>query len=417
MTKTITLLFIITLLFCSKSIAQPVHTQDFKGLWVTGFKANVLGNTQAEDSLLSYAQTHDFNYLICTNMFQILTSSCSPFTADMIALQSFINKAHTTYGIQYISGNVGSSATAQKIKDYNECVGVLASEKFDMITYECEFYNAGTNGSCLDFASYISQLSTIKNICETTTASNGIDSLVCEAYIGGSGSTGAIITNSSQAEMIQVRNNCDHVLLTYYRTTPSSSNGNFFNWTIQRLQWLAYVEGGPTEIVLLLKSRNTDGNNMHDYLQNYAGTHTAALKDPYFSWIEGIAYNPSLTPGYIERFTDGTYPWLNGIKVVGYTWFEHLANIEINDSVTLGGIELDNDFINIYPNPSSGEVNIKLNTLQEKLNVRLIDVTGRTVRERKIKLVQKFYLEKGVYFIQILNEKNEILSNDKFIIN
>ena len=236
----------------------PPHTMDFRGLWVTDFKNAVLGDTIAENELLEYAQTNDFNYLICTNMFQILTDNCSPFTPEMDDLRDFIEKAHTDYNIQYISGNVGSDATAAKVQDYNNCSMVIDAQKFDMITYECEFYNPGTNTSCPSFTSYITQLQNIKNICNSTFGSDPTKHLVCEVYIGGAGSTGHVLTNSSPSEMQQIANLSDHILITYYRSDPFQSSGNFFNWTITRLEWLAALEGDPTQIVLLLKSRNTD---------------------------------------------------------------------------------------------------------------------------------------------------------------
>lgn len=399
------------------SFSQPTHTQDFKGLWITGFKANVLGNISAEDSVLTYASNHDFNYLICTNIFQILTTGCSPFTSDMVALKDFIQKAHNIYGIEYISGNVGSDGTAQKIKDYNECTGVSSAEKFDMITYECEFYNSGTNASCPDFASYMGQLANIKNICETTTASNDLDSLVCEVYIGGSGSTGAVLTNSSQSEMQQIANMSDHVLLTYYRTLPSSSSGNFFNWTINRLQWLAGPDV-PTDIVILLKSRDTDGNNMHDYLVNYGGSHTDALKDPYFSWVEGTAYNPTLTNGYVEQFNSGALPWLSGIKVVGYAWFEHLANMQIRDTVTLEVDEHDvNNNISVYPNPSNGIITIKHTNSENNVTFRIVNSVGQLVMDENQLYGQKnVQLGKGIYFLITDQEGIQVKGFKKIVI-
>ncbi len=309
------------------SAQLPEPTQEFRGLWITQFKTTVLGNTAAEDALIAYAVANDFNYLICTNMFQILTAPCGSFTPDMVALQAFIAKAHAE-GIEYVSGNVGALATAEKIQDYNNCGSVTSAQKLDMITYECEFYNAATNGSCPSYASYISQLSSIKSICSCTTSSVIGRPLVCEAYIGGEGSTGLVLTYSSEAEMEEIATVADHILITYYRPMPSSSGGNFFNWTIDRLDWIAKT-GAASNIVLLLKSRNTDGNNMNAYLASYPGSHYDALRDPFLSWVDGMAYNPTLTKGYREQYDDGTYPWLDGIQVKGFTWFEHAANMAL----------------------------------------------------------------------------------------
>lgn len=321
----IILVFITNYSILSAQLPEP--TQEFRGLWVTQFKTTVLGNTAAEDALIAYAVANDFNYLICTNMFQILTASCGSFTPDMMALQTFIAKAHAE-GIEYVSGNVSAFATAEKIQDYNNCGSVTSVQKLDMITYECEFYNAATNGSCPSYTSYISQLSSIKSICSATTSSVPGRPLVCEAYIGGEGSTGLVLTYSSESEMEEIATVADHILITYYRPMPSSSGGNFFNWTIDRLDRIAKT-GAPSNIVLLLKSRNTDGNNMNAYLASYPGSHYDAVRDPFLSWVEGMAYNPSLTKGYREKYDDDTYPWLDGIQIKGFTWFEHEANLEL----------------------------------------------------------------------------------------
>ena len=322
---TIILAFLMPLTTISAQLPEP--TQEFRGLWVTQFKTTILGNTAAEDALIAYAIANDFNYLICTNMFQILTASCGAFTSDMIALQTFIAKAHAE-GIEYVSGNVGTLATAEKIQQYNNCGSVTIAQKLDMITYECEFYNAATNGSCPNYASYISQLNAIKTICLATNSSVMGRPLVCEAYIGGEGATGLVLTHSSEAQMEEIATVADQILITYYRPMPSSSGGNFFNWTIGRLDWIAKT-GTPSKIVLLLKSRNTDGNNMNVYLASYPGSHYDAVRDPFLSWVEGMAYNPSLTKGYREKYDDGTYPWLDGIQVKGFTWFEHAANMAL----------------------------------------------------------------------------------------
>jgi hypothetical protein len=319
------------LFFLQKLTAQlPEPTQEFRGLWVTQFKANILGNIPAEDALIEYAIANDFNYLICTNMFQILTGACGSFTADMAKLQAFVEKAHEE-GIEYISGNVGTLATAEKIQAYNNCVSVTNLQKLDMITYECEFYNAATNGSCPSYASFISQLTSIKSICTSTPSSVPGRPLVCEAYIGGEGSTGLVLTYSTEIQMEAIASVADHILITYYRPTPFSSSGNFFNWTIGRLKWIAKV-GTPSNIVLLLKSRNTDDNNMNAYLSSFSGTHYNAVRDPYLSWVDGTAHNPSLTKGYREKYPDSL--WLSGIQVKGFTWFEHDANMALG-AITL----------------------------------------------------------------------------------
>lgn len=399
--KKLMFLMMLTLLFTNSLSSQtlPPHTMDFRGLWVTDFRTQVLGNLSAENELLEYAVANDFNYLICTNIFQILTANCTSFTSEMMDLQAFIEKAHTVYNIQYISGNVGTDATASKIQDYNNCSMVTDAQKFDMITYECEFYNSSSNASCPNFTSYFSQLQNIRTICDSTTGSDPSQHLVCEVYIGGAGSTGNVLTNSSQPEMQQIADLSDHILITYYRSDPFQSGGNFFNWTISRLEWLASPGDLPNKIVLLLKSRETDTNNMYNYLLTYGGTHFDALRDPYHAWVEGTAYNSSLTKGYIASYMDGTYPWLSGIQVVGFTWFEHLANLEISDTLTssISVLPTDGRFTT-YPNPA--QLTITVNEIPVN-HLELWNMSGNLLRKENNKSISVVDLPNGLYLLKI----------------
>jgi hypothetical protein len=388
----------------------PPHTTEFRGLWVTSFKDTVLGNTTAEDELLQYAVDNDLNYLICTNIFQILTASCGSFTADMVALQAFIEKAHVIYGIEYISGNVGSSATGLEIQAYNNCSFVTDPQKFDMITYECEFYNPATNSSCPDFTSYITQLQTIRNACDTTFSSDPTEHLVCEVYIGGSGSTGLVVTNSSQSEILEISDLSDHMLVTYYRSTPYQSSGNFFNWTIQRLEWIHNLDL-PNKVVLLLKSRDTDGNNMYDYLLTYPGTHFDALRAPYFSWVEGTVFDPLLTDGYIESYNSGTYPWLEGIQVGGFTWFEHDANLEISNLLSTSDYD-SNWNVQMSPNPANGYFEVI--GVPAGGSFQLFTVSGRLIETNGTGEFDVADLSNGLYLVLIT--RNEQRQTEKLIV-
>ncbi len=381
----------------------PTPSMEMRGLWVTGFRTTVLGDTVAENRLLAYALENDLNTLVCTNIFQILTGDCSSFTPEMDDLRSFIQKAHLTYGISIISGNVGSAETAEKIALYNGCPEVEEAERFDMITYECEFYNSGTNGSCPDFDSYLTSLQTIRTLCDATFGSDPTTPLLCEVYIGGSGSTGGVLTLSSASEMGSIASLADHILLTYYRTDPSSSSGNFFNWTIGRLEWLAGSSADPTRILLLLKSRPTDGNNMYDYLLDYPGSHFEALRGPWHAWVEGRAFDPGLTPGYLERYADNTYPWLEGIEVAGFTWFEHLTNLSIVDSLDSGvKSEEPVNESKYYGGRVGGDIVVRSReSLEKPTALAFIDLLGREIARVEGDRIEASSLPAGLYFVVV----------------
>ena len=87
---------------------------------------------------------------------------------------------------------------------------------------------------------------------------------------------------------------------------------------------------------------------MYEYLLAWPGSHFDAVRDPWHSWVEGSAYDASLSPGYIEQFDDGTYPWLTGTQVIGFTWFEHAANLAITDSLALSTPEIGRHFKRLW---------------------------------------------------------------------
>lgn len=405
--KTIFGVFLINmaLLLCVNPVFSaenlPKATTDYKGLWISKFGSTVLGDENAENELINYASEYGYNLLVCTNMYTIIPDDISTTTEQVMQLRNFISKAHNA-GIQYISGNVGSSNTAGKVQIYNDNGTLQSNQKFDMISYECEFYNDNTNGSCSSFESYISQVAAIRSICDSTKGSVPENSLLFDVYIGGQGDTGAIITNSSQSEMHQIAVLADHISLTYYRSHPFSSGGNFFNNSLERLQWLSNTED-PTRIILLLKSRNTDSNNMYYYLANFEGTHSQAIIDPYKAWVEGSAYNTNLTPGYIESFESGNMDWLAGIQVVGFNYFDCAANIEIEKLVT-NTTESISEKLALFPNPSTGIYEIKGTGPESIDHIEVYNSIGVMISNFKSAKINLSEYPSGLFIVRIYVE-------------
>jgi len=139
------LLTLFTVQFSEAQSDPLTPNMDFKGLWVSKFQDSVLGNTVEEDRLLAYASGADFNYLILTNTYFMLDDDSTSLNSTEMLLAGFIEKAHDVYQLS-IHGNVGSDATALKLKQYNESADVDPIQRYDGITYECEFYNSNTNG-------------------------------------------------------------------------------------------------------------------------------------------------------------------------------------------------------------------------------------------------------------------------------
>ncbi len=398
-------LFLSTAQFSEAQTGTPTPSLDFKGLWVSKFQDSILGNTVKEDRLLTYASGADFNYLILTNTYFMLDDDPTSLNTTEMLLAGFIQKAHESYNLK-VHGNVGSDATALKLKQYNESTDVNSIERYDGITYECEFYNSNTNGPCNTVTSYLDQLINIKTYCDGTLASDNSSDLVCEVYIGGGGNPGAFVnSNPTTSEVTTLLENSDHLLLTYYKSSPSTNSGNFFNYSAARLEMLT-SPGLETKIVLLLKSRDTDGNNMYDYIANYNGTHVEALKDPYYSWLDGTTFNSSLADGYLGNYDNYLvdpvmYPFehLEEIKLIGYTWFEQFALIEISDSLTLqlSDHPHENTLI-VYPNPANDLIRFSNNNWT---TLSVFGLDGKFIREESHKdLVNITDLPKGQYILE-----------------
>jgi len=379
----------------------PPANADYRGLWVGSFESTILGNEAAENELIAYAVNYDFNLLTCTNMYTILPDNYNTPTDKVLKLRSFIAKAHNA-GIQYIGGNVGSSNTAVKVQNYNITGTLENNQKIDIISYECEFYNDNTNSSCPSFESFLSQSNAIRSICDNTRGSVSGNNLLFDIYIGGQGDTGAIVRNSSQAEMQQIAAVADHISLTYYRSDPFTSGGNYFNNSLERLQWLSNVED-PTKIILLLKSRDTDSNNMFDYLVNYDGSHGEAVIDPYKSWVEGSAYNPTLTAGYIESFDSGTMNWLAGIQIVGFTYFTYDANLEIEKIITKT-TDILKDKSGFYPNPSSGIYELKGINPDRIHHIEVFNSQGAKISDFKSTNINLSEYPSGIFIVRVCSD-------------
>src|SRR5689334_20322775 len=126
-----TILFL--LIFTSASMAQNV-----RGFYVNGFNT-ILGNTASETTLLEYTQANGYNYLCLYSLSSLdLTSS-----STKSKLASFISRAKTQYGVTQV-GAAGEiySFFSNYIIPYN--VGRPATEKFDVLNFEFEFWIAST---------------------------------------------------------------------------------------------------------------------------------------------------------------------------------------------------------------------------------------------------------------------------------
>lgn len=81
---------------------------------------------------------------------------------------------------------------------------------------------------------------------------------------------------------------------------------------------------------------------------------------------------------------------------------------------TVGVNELSNNHsLQLYPNPSTGLVNIKFDNIESVKSVEVLDVMGRvlvSIKESDVQQIDLSALSKGLYFMQILTDKGNYSS-------
>ena len=143
-------------------------------------------------------------------------------------------------------------------------------------------------------------------------------------------------------------------------------------------------------------------------------------------------YTDTFMAAPIMSYNDVHYFWFNANTknpILAYDEFTSIAGtiflaqyIDVSDVVSgLGDDFTQKSPILIYPNPATSFVNISLDKTYSNATLKIVDVTGKMVKMRAIEnSVNKISfqlddLEKGIYFIQIL-EKDNVISTEKLIV-
>ncbi|MCD4793588.1 MAG: choice-of-anchor J domain-containing protein [Bacteroidales bacterium] len=117
-------------------------------------------------------------------------------------------------------------------------------------------------------------------------------------------------------------------------------------------------------------------------------------------WLDNLIYKSFFTSFDISQFTDAD---INTMIQEALDWFGHVpTGIEPNQI-------LDEEFVTVYPNPSSGIFNFSLNNKNVNIiNVELINSRGQTIYKNKSVLNNEINVQginAGVYFLRITTDK------------
>lgn len=92
--------------------------------------------------------------------------------------------------------------------------------------------------------------------------------------------------------------------------------------------------------------------------------------------------------------------------------------VRINHDETTGIMNLDNDIVSVYPNPSQGKFTLKGTTQSDNLSLQVTDITGRIILVRSVSNSEMAIgielnltnTNKGVYFLSILSDNKRIVT-------
>lgn len=135
---------------------------------------------------------------------------------------------------------------------------------------------------------------------------------------------------------------------------------------------------------------------------------TAYTAPTRFNWYGGeVVGNYAKLVDPSNAFGAGATNWTDIYELVGTSDLDGLAfSIEGESSLGIGEIYSNTKKINVYPNPATTEVNIKLDGTKVA-DVTVADVTGRVipVKFSKDGKVDTSKLSSGVYFLRVKDDK------------
>ncbi len=344
---------VLTILFTCLTVFTMM-AQGTKGMYVNDFK-NIIGNTDKENELLEYAQQGGFNYLLLYNLHAIQQNQfdiSDPVAAQPLA--DFIEKAKTEYGILEV-GAVGEKRSSfDKIIAYNNNFSTNPNQQFDVLNIEFEFWNnklvtnyycgsylEGAGYSCDNngaFQFYIEQIKQAHELC----AALGLKS---ETYIGK-------ITDSQGKELGQ---NCDRILVHYYRKSDQYNNGNsIYNYKSDRLSQLAPDEG-ILEVMPIFAATA-------EFMGLWLAEHS--IDEAFDTYMNGQ-----------KGYNESTGSWKSRIRIDGFQWYAYTHLLQFSAVNNTGTEDEQNKRIiieeRILPNQadhglSLQESNVKFFPNQEK---------------------------------------------------
>ncbi len=339
-------------------------------LYVNKFKS-ILGNVVAENTLLNYAKTNNFNTLLLYDLHFIDKDYPLSSTATNGILADFILKAKKKYNIKYVG------AVAENITFFTNVIDAYNNsrknplEKFDIYNVEFEYWNkqlvkpeayycttylAPNNCDCnVDgaFKFYTSILDGVRSL-----ATNNSHPITTETYIAWA--------TRPQAKIIGEKT--DNIRVYSYVNHPDTA----FKYSRSILKNFGQ-ENVNIDISIIFSSEP-------DFMGNWLSKHTMKQAEDMF----------------LEDWNNEIAPWKRNINLTGFDYFDYTHNLATSVVKTK---ESKKNII-AFPNPVKNQLYIH-NTEGKIKEIELYNITNQLVIKSQKENIDCSHLTKGIYFLRV----------------
>ncbi len=366
------LVFLISIIML---MVSSLHSQTVKGLYVDGF-STILGNTNAEDSLLNYAQYNNFNYLALYDLWTVHTIYNLTNSATCTVLANFIQRAKQNFGVLQVG------AIGENFFFFNNVINIYNQQhanplqKFDVYNVEFEFWNTTTVSSGNYYCT--TYLQPGGYTCDTAGAFSYYKRLIFK--VDSIANAAGVISETyvgwfNQGQAITIGNTVDRILLHDYVNNYSA----IYSYIQPRLQLIA-ARNAVTTVIPIFSAEPA-------FMGPWLSTHT--VYTPYTDLQTSLA--------------NETGSWKQYINLMGYQWFAY--SFMPYNAISTGELDIKGDEINIFPNPASNYLNIK-SKYETSLNIYLINTLGEEIHPAKFQNKNEITLDlsklaPGIYFCSV----------------
>jgi len=206
--------------------------------------------------------------------------------------------------------------------------------------------------------------------------------------------------------------------------TVTGTVDEYFNFTtVKNITVYNATAGGTMPMATALSTLNANNEEYEGVLVNVTNANCTAdtTSNANREWTINDASGALMADDkmFIYSPAVGTVYNVTGIMDYSFSNAKILPRDASDISIATSINELENVTVSVYPNPASDNINFNLNINNATVNV--LDITGKSVKTIT-STSQSFNinlggLENGIYFYQVIDNNNNIVATNKFIIS